>query len=88
MTVPELLERNTSRELAEWIAYAQIEPFGEERADLRIALLTCYLLMPYWKQGAAPPKLADFMLKFEAPEAQTMEEMKAVMQMMAAGSKM
>lgn len=39
MTVDELLTRLTSRELSEWMAYASIEPFGEQRADLRAALV-------------------------------------------------
>jgi hypothetical protein len=29
------VEAFSSREVAEWRAYASIEPFGEERADLR-----------------------------------------------------
>lgn len=30
----------SSHELSEWMAYYQIEPFGEERADLRQAMTT------------------------------------------------
>lgn len=29
----------TSRELAEWMAYERLEPFGETRADVRAALI-------------------------------------------------
>ena len=32
-------EAMSAREFAEWIAYAGMEPFGETRADLRIATL-------------------------------------------------
>ncbi len=35
MTVRELLAKMDAREFAEWIAYARIEPFGEEVADHR-----------------------------------------------------
>ena len=31
--------RTDSRELAEWLAYAQLEPFGEPRADLRAGIV-------------------------------------------------
>ena len=34
MTVKELLSRMDSRELAEWVAYYSIEPFGDFRTDL------------------------------------------------------
>jgi len=34
MTVRELLSRMDSRELAEWIAYYSLEPFGNFRTDL------------------------------------------------------
>jgi hypothetical protein len=32
----------SSREFAEWIAYAGMEPFGETRADLRIATVAAF----------------------------------------------
>lgn len=35
MTVRELLDRIDSRELSQWIAYHNIEPWGDEREDLR-----------------------------------------------------
>lgn len=38
-TVAEAQERCTSREFGEWKAFYRLEPFGEERADWRIALL-------------------------------------------------
>ena len=39
MTVAELLSRTTSRELSEWMVYYELEPFGEERADLRAGIV-------------------------------------------------
>ena len=39
MTVRELENRISSRELAEWMAYYSTEPFGEQRADYRAGLL-------------------------------------------------
>ena|SRR5690606_23677190 len=40
MTVAELLDRMSSREFSEWMAFYEIEPFGDERADLRQAMTT------------------------------------------------
>lgn len=34
-----MLSRMDSRELAEWAAYYSIEPFGEERDDLRAGIV-------------------------------------------------
>ena len=39
MTVRELENRISSRELAEWMAYYSIEPFGEQREDYRAGLV-------------------------------------------------
>lgn len=35
----ELSAQMPAAELAEWMAYASLEPFGEERADLRSAIV-------------------------------------------------
>lgn len=40
MTRRELLERIDSRELAEWLAYYEISPFGPERDELRESVTT------------------------------------------------
>ena len=36
-------EAMSAREFAEWVAYAGMEPFGETRADIRIATLAALL---------------------------------------------
>lgn len=40
MTVAELGQRMSSRELSEWMAFYQLEPFGPEADDLRNAIST------------------------------------------------
>lgn len=62
MTLEEIGERMSARELAEWQAYYHIEPFGEERGDLRAAMLgqTVAVLA-----GNKDAKLGDFLLKFD-----------------------
>jgi hypothetical protein len=39
-TARELLEKMSSRELSEWLAYYGLEPFGDERADLRAGIIS------------------------------------------------
>ena len=43
-TVAELGERMSGRELNDWLAYEALEPFGEEQADRRAALLAHVLI--------------------------------------------
>lgn len=62
MTVEELLGRMTSREIAEWMAYDRIDPFGEIRAEMRNGLLIANMLGMFAK---TPPKPADYMIDFE-----------------------
>jgi hypothetical protein len=63
-SVRELTERLSSREIAEWIAYYQIEPFGEERADLRAAIIACVIANANRdsKEHPQPFSPADFMV--------------------------
>ncbi len=55
----------TSREFAEWLAYYRLEPFGEERADLRSARLMA-LLAQINGDGRMEYSAADFMPDFES----------------------
>jgi len=41
--VDALLARLSSRSISEWMAYYSLEPFGEERADLRFGMLMALL---------------------------------------------
>ena len=70
MTVAELGERMSSAELSEWMAYDLIDPFGEERADLRQALTTSAIHNSVQAQTKKPkwthPR--DFMLYSEKPK--------------------
>ena len=74
MTVAELLDRMSSREFSEWMAYYQIEPFGEARADLRQALTTTAVINAAQAQAKHPKwsKPEDFML-FSKAQSKTNE---------------
>lgn len=73
MTVGELLSRISSRELTEWRAYCALEPFGEERADLRAGIVASTMANVFRRSGTKPYKAQEFMPKF-AKERQNWRE--------------
>jgi hypothetical protein len=50
--------------LAEWMAYDLIDPFGEDRGDLRAGIICQQVIAPHLKKGAKAPKPTDFMPDF------------------------
>ncbi|MFA6047061.1 MAG: hypothetical protein WC718_18920 [Phycisphaerales bacterium] len=40
----QLLGEISSRELSEWVAYAELEPFGPQREDWRMAMIVCTVI--------------------------------------------
>jgi hypothetical protein len=67
MTVAELLSRTTSRELSEWMVYYELEPFGEERGDLRAGIVasTVANVNRDPKKQKKPYSPQDFLPKFD-----------------------
>lgn len=82
-----LLRELTSWQISEWLAYYQIEPFGEERADLRAGIVASVTANANRDADKRPEPYspADFMPRFdredEEPEGQSVEEQIAIMQM-------
>ena len=79
MTVGELLRRIDSRELAEWMAYYAIEPFGEERDDLRTGIIASTMANSWRGKGQKSMQPADFMPRFDGkkPKGQSLKDAKA-----------
>ncbi len=48
-------------EFDEWQAFYNIDPFGDQRADVRMAILASAVVAPYIEKGKTVPKLAEFM---------------------------
>ncbi len=68
--------------VAEWIAYNQLEPIGEERADLRAGIIASTVANVHRGKRKAF-KASDFMPKFEQNQGgvtQSLASMKAMMQ--------
>lgn len=63
----ELLERTDSRELAEWQAFYQLEPFGVERGDVQAGIVASTIanVNRDRKKRAKPYTPNDFMPKFD-----------------------
>lgn len=73
----------SAREFAEWMAYYRLEPFGEERADLRAGIIASASVNVWAKRGRSA-KPSDFMPKFAArPQVQSLDEIKAKLGMIA-----
>lgn len=79
MSVKRIQKEIDAAEFVEWMAYNQIDPFGEDRADLRNAITSMSVA-----RGAGAGKnlkVSDFMPTFDKKKAQTVDEMKAVLSM-------
>lgn len=63
----------SSREFAEWRAFDQLDPFGQERGDLRNAIL-CQLIANALTVKGKKPSVDDFMPKFEKAHAKQTDE--------------
>lgn len=55
----------TAKQFREWEAYYELEPFGEERADIRSAQICQMLANVNRGKNQQPYKLGDFLLKFD-----------------------
>ena len=62
-----MLRSGSARLFLEWQAYSAIEPFGEWRADLRIAQLDALFANANRGKGTPPRKITDFLFDFEKP---------------------
>lgn len=83
--MPALLDEIPYPLFQQWMAYAQLEPFGEERADLRAGIVAAAASNAGGVRGA-PAKPRDFMPDFEGA-SQTPDEMIATLKAAAAAAK-
>ncbi len=70
---PDYLEqRLTRRQIMEWLAYRRIEPFGDERSDLRHANTTFWIRSAMVNDEGRQP--SDFQLRFSDPDVTEADE--------------
>jgi hypothetical protein len=85
MTVAELLERVSSREISEWMAFSQLEPFGSQVGFLGHAITAATVANVHRGKGKKAYKPDDFMPQFGPKEPQTVEEMLQIAQTLTIG---
>ena len=85
MTVAELLRRISSRELTEWMAFGQLEPFGAEANFLGHAITSKTIADVNRGKGQKPFEVSDFMPRMEGKKAQTVEEQIQIAHMITIG---
>jgi hypothetical protein len=60
MSVARMLEEFSSAELTDWMAYAQVEPFGGPVEDMRAGLAPALTVNMNRERGAEPISWMDF----------------------------
>jgi hypothetical protein len=68
MPVRELLQRIGSDEITEWMAFYQMEPFGDMRADLRSGVIASTFANANRTKHTRPFTPEDFMPFVDRPE--------------------
>lgn len=77
-----------SREFAEWMAFARLEPIGERRGDWQAAAIAVTIANANrdTKKRKEPFAVSDFLLRFgtadEEPEKQTWQEQLRIAEML------
>jgi len=84
MTVGELLDRISSRELSEWMAFFGLEPFGEERADLRAGIVASTVANVNRGKGKRAFKPQEFMPQFGPGETKEPKDLLSTVEMLNA----
>jgi hypothetical protein len=74
-----MLSQITWEQLVEWMAFAEVEPFDEERADMRAAQITSAIVNVNRAKGASPVSVSDVLLRFGdyEPPRKTWQQLKA-----------
>lgn len=77
-----MLASMSSRLFSEWMAFAQLEPFGWNAGNILAANVCRAAVAPYIKS-----RLEDWLLRFESPDAQTWQDMKEILKQTTQGPK-
>lgn len=75
--VGELQQRMTSWEFSHWVALYQMDPWGEERADLRNAMVCATLANIHRGKGSKRVTIGDYMPRFGEDVKESTETMLA-----------
>lgn len=70
-----MLSQMTARQFGEWMEYYGVDPFGEQRADLRSAIVAATMNNRWRNKNEEPLQPLDFM-PFHRPPQQTPDEIR------------
>ena len=73
-----LADRIDLWQLRRWAEYAEVEPWGETRADLRAGIVAATIANVNRGKGARSFKPGDFMPNFEPRKPQTLKQMRNI----------
>ena len=73
MTVRELKRRVDAREMIDWMAYWNMNPWGEDRADLRAGIIAA-TTANVWAGKGRQAKPSDYMPKFGQDDNEAKQE--------------
>ena len=74
----------SSYEFAEWMAYAQIEPFGQDRGDIGSAIVAATIANVNRSEKQQPFSPQDFMPNFEPPPKQDWQAQLSIIEVLNA----
>jgi len=80
----DLLDRLTCAEWCEWLAFFSLEPFGDERADLRAGIVASTISNRLRSKGEKALQPHEFMPYYTAPQ-QTPEEIQRALRTFLVG---
>jgi hypothetical protein len=84
MTVRELETRMESRELNEWMAYFNLEPWGQVQADYRAGVIASTIVnVNGGLKGRKPAKATDFFPLYRLRGEQSPEEQMQILKKLA-----
>lgn len=71
MTVGEIEERMTARELTEWMAYYRIDPFDRQRADMGVGIIASTIANANRAKGSRPLRPIEFVPNYSGEHRPT-----------------
>jgi len=83
MTVAECQKRMSVQEFFEWVAFYQLEPWGEVRADYRSAIVSTILANSNRAKNTPPFKPLDFMPFVHKKEKMSQQDIKSTLTVFA-----
>lgn len=79
--VDQLAREITWQQFLEWQTYQQLEPWGEERADIRAAQITAALYNVNRTKKSKPVKIKDVLLRFGDEAARPQQDWRSMQAM-------